>query len=159
MWAPVNINIAGDKGLLDKLNGLIGILVGFFIAALAAVATFDRPTMDEPMPGEPPILIIKERGEEYKIKLSRRVFLSQLFGYLSLASFLLYLVGIGIQLVCEDAKDIPPGVMAVARPAVLFPYMFVASNVAVNTALGVYYLSYRIHDLTSKIVRDKDKTA
>ena len=49
--AGPNLNMAGERGVLDQLNGLLGILVGFFIAALAAVSTFDRPSMDDPMPG------------------------------------------------------------------------------------------------------------
>lgn len=153
LWGPVDLNVSGDKGLLDKLNGLIGILVGFFIAALAAVATFDRPGMDEVMPGEAPKLMVVERGARYEIALSRRIFLSMLFGYLSLVSFFVYVAGVVIQLASQDGRHIPAEVFAVARPVVIFPYLFLVCNVAINTALGIYYLSYRIHDLTSKIIR------
>ncbi|MCR5874755.1 hypothetical protein LRS10_11610 [Phenylobacterium sp. J426] len=153
LWGPLDLNLVGQNGLLDKINGLIGILSGFFIAALAAVATFDRPSMDDPMPGDPPKLRIVERGAAYDVAMSRRLFLSMLFGYLSLASFGIYFFGSVLQLAAQADADISARVMFFARPVLTASYLFVVSNIFVNTALGIYYLSYRLHDVTSKLVQ------
>jgi len=45
----------GTFDIVGKLSSFLGVLTGFFIAALAAVATFGKQEMDDPMPGEPPV--------------------------------------------------------------------------------------------------------
>jgi hypothetical protein len=145
------LNMSGDRGVLDQLNSLIGILVGFFIAALAAVATFDRPSMDDPMPGIPPKMRIKEKGVSYDVDLSRRIFLSQLFGYLTVASLVVFGLGAFGQLSAESLRSsLIPTAYDWGKAAFVYAYAFGLSNVIVNTLLGVFYLSFRIHDLSSK---------
>jgi len=132
---------------------LVGILVGFFIAALAAVATFDRPSMDDPMAGTPPTLTIVEKNTPYEIKLSRRVYLSQLFGYLTVISIVTYAIGSLAQVVTYDNDQFGRSeIYEVAKCTFVYGYAFLISNIVVNTLLGVFYLSYRIHDLGSKRV-------
>ncbi|HAS3930571.1 TPA: hypothetical protein I6317_003470, partial [Vibrio cholerae] len=43
----VEIAFVGKSGLVQLVNGLLQVLIGFFVASLAAVATFQRPGMDE----------------------------------------------------------------------------------------------------------------
>ncbi|MDZ4112518.1 MAG: hypothetical protein U1E18_23375 [Brevundimonas sp.] len=149
--AGSSLNISGERGVLDQINGLLGILVGFFIAALAAVATFDRPSMDDPMPGIAPIMKIKEKGVFYDIPLSRRIFLSQLFGYLTVASLIVFAMGAIGQLSASAAESsLVPVAYETARLIFVFAYSFGLANVIVNTLLGVFYLSFRIHDVGSK---------
>lgn len=153
LYGPVDLNLSGDRGLLDQANDLIGILVGFFIAALAAVSTFDRPSMDEPMAGIPPTLKVVEKGVEYDVNLSRRVYLSQLFGYLTVVSIVAYAIGSIAQVAHYDPSSFKiKGSYAVAKSIFVYFYCFVVANIMVNTLLGVFYLSYRIHDLGSKKV-------
>ncbi|MCK1670190.1 hypothetical protein [Bradyrhizobium sp. 153] len=72
----------------------MGVLTGFFIAALAAVATFGKQEMDDPMPGEPPVRLEHTiNTETYYENLSRRRFLSFLFGYMAFLTLVLYVVG------------------------------------------------------------------
>lgn len=151
--AAPSVNLSGDRGLLDQANSLIGILVGFFIAALAAVATFDRPSMDKPMAGIPPTLRIVEKGVVYDVKLSRRVYLSQLFGYLTVCSIVAYGIGSLVQVSTVRASDFGgQSAYNIFRWAFVYGYTFLVANIFVNTLLGVFYLSYRIHDLDSKRV-------
>jgi hypothetical protein len=151
--AGPNLNMAGERGVLDQLNGLLGILVGFFIAALAAVATFDRPSMDDPMPGISPTMAVKEKGVSYKVSLSRRIFLSQLFGYLTVASLLVFAVGVVGQLSASSLQtSLTPYAYSWGRAIFVYLYSFGVANVLVNTLLGVFYLSFRIHDISSKRV-------
>lgn len=153
LYGPIDINISGERGLLDQINSLVGILVGFFIAALAAVATFDRPSMDDPMAGTPPTLTIVEKKKSYEIKLSRRVYLSQLFGYLTVVSILTYAIGSLAQVsTYNPGQFVRPGLYEIAKSIFIYGYTFLVSNITINTLLGVFYLSYRIHDLGSKRV-------
>lgn len=153
LFGPIDLNLSGERGLLDQANDLIGILVGFFIAALAAVATFDRPSMDEPMAGIPPTLRIVERKIAYEVPLSRRVYLSQLFGYLTVVSIISYAIGSVAQVVSYDQEMFQAiGGYELLRAVFVYGYCLIVSNIVVNTLLGVFYLSYRIHDLGSKRV-------
>ena len=79
---PVRPPLLGSDGMLKGLHDLIGLLAAFFVAALAAVSTVDRKSLDGAMLGQPPTL----DGEP----LSRRRFVCLLFGYLSVLAFALY---------------------------------------------------------------------
>ncbi|MGY4198992.1 hypothetical protein [Bradyrhizobium sp. USDA 4520] len=45
----------GTLDIIGKLSNFLRVLTGFFIAAPAAVATFGKQEMDDPMAGEPPV--------------------------------------------------------------------------------------------------------
>src|SRR5258706_8987546 len=81
--------------MVPAFTDLLQVLTGFYIASLAAVATFNKPGLDDPMAGDPPTL-----REDYcaitTVKpLTRRRFLCLLFGYLSWLSLFLYFIGKG----------------------------------------------------------------
>ncbi|MGL5076636.1 MAG: hypothetical protein ACRDBG_12550, partial [Waterburya sp.] len=95
---PVQIEILGESGLVVIFTSLLQILTGFYIASLAAVATFDREIMDSVMAGDPTVLSKKVKGKMEHEVLTRRRFLSLMFGYLSLLSFLLYFFGAFVNL-------------------------------------------------------------
>ncbi|MBF4328530.1 hypothetical protein EAY16_24965, partial [Vibrio anguillarum] len=84
-FSPVQIKLLGQGSLVGLVNGLLQILIGFFVASLAAVATFQREGLDEVMVGKAPTL----RGE----KITRRQFVCYMFGYLALVSIVLYFGG------------------------------------------------------------------
>lgn len=100
-FAPVRPDIFGDHGIVQGVNGLLQILTGFYIASLAAVATFNKQSMDEVMPGEPPIVDV--RGGKIE-QLTRRRFVCSMFGYLAFISLFVYLIGIGALASVESAK-------------------------------------------------------
>lgn len=86
------LNIFGGGGLIDRVGDFVSTLTGFYVAALVAVATFGqgKPEMDEPMLSGK--LYVWERGR--KCELSRREYLTALFGYLVTLAFLLSLASI-----------------------------------------------------------------
>jgi len=91
---PIKPNILGKDGLIVLINNLMGILVGFFVAFLAAVSTFNKEGMDKVIPGTPMTLRVKESSAVKNIKLTRRRYLCLLFGYLAFMSlFYTYLEG------------------------------------------------------------------
>jgi hypothetical protein len=133
--------------ILGRLSNFLGVLTGFFIAALAAVATFGKQEMDDPMPGEPPVrLEHKVNTETYFEDLSRRRFLSFLFGYMAFLTLVLYILGI-VYLIAD--KYCLVQVAPTWRPAIfkLFwcAYVFALANLLSNTLLGLFYLTDRIH--------------
>lgn len=137
----------GSLDIVGKLSSFLGVLTGFFIAALAAVATFGKQEMDDPMPGEPPVrLEHKVNTETYFENLSRRRFLSFLFGYMSFLTLVLYVVGY-VYLISDKywlAEAAP-----LWRPTIFrifwCVYVFALANLLSNTLLGLFYLTDRIH--------------
>jgi hypothetical protein len=75
-----------------EISGLLQILPGFYIASLAAIATFNKGNMDQYMPEPTPTVNVRVRGHSLPIRLTRRRMLSLLFGYLSFLSLLLFLL-------------------------------------------------------------------
>lgn len=141
-------------GILDLLN----LLIAFFIAALAAVATFDRPGLDDPMKGEPALM--KRKGKDGIVRdkiLSHRQFICYLFGYLSFISIMLLLALYAIRLVGSDAVglldiDFSLGsivieLRSVARAVGSFALFFVFGQIIVTMLLGIYFLADRFQFL------------
>ena len=52
-WLSLSLGLYAPDGLIPGIINLLNLLIAFFIAALAAVATFDRPGLDDKMKGEP----------------------------------------------------------------------------------------------------------
>ncbi|NVJ58208.1 MAG: hypothetical protein HWE19_17780 [Vibrionaceae bacterium] len=132
-----DFNIVGDKGLIDHVNGLLQMLVGFFVASLAAVATFQRPGMDEPMQGIPPTL--NGRG------LTRREFLCYMFGYLAFVSIVTYLFSGVVKLSLPALKlTLSSNIYEMTSQLGLFGYLVVVFNILITTLLALFFLTDRI---------------
>lgn len=136
----------GESGVLSQINDLVGFLSGFFIAALAAVATFDGPGMDKVTPGQPFVIKQKYKGKYIEVSLSRRRFLSLLFGYLAFIAIILYFCGVIASVLSEPLSMAVDG-SKIIEILFVFPYLAVFANMLVTTFLGIYYISYRIHVL------------
>ncbi|MBB6465578.1 hypothetical protein HNQ96_001436 [Aminobacter lissarensis] len=130
--------------ILGRSSDLLSILIGFFVAALAAVATFGGEGMDEPMAGAEPVTLLNQAGNADE--LSRRRFLSYLFGYLALASIFIYLLGFtfyGAQTYLISAMV--PAWANFSFVAFWMIYALLLGNLLSNTLLGLFYLTDRIH--------------
>lgn len=133
-----------STSLVNRSSDLLSVLTGFFVAALAAVATFGNPEMDEPIAGGDPVTL--SLGGQAPIELTRRRFLSYLFGYLAFASFAIY--GLGFLFVGAQHYLIAPKMPAVAPFTFVgfwALYCFGLSNLLVNGLFGLFYLTDRIH--------------
>jgi len=86
------INLGKHPGLVKSITDLLALLIAFYMAALAAVATFQRDGLDEHMAGSPATLrrTRKEGGNPFEQPLTYRQFISYLFGYLSFLSLSLF---------------------------------------------------------------------
>lgn len=142
--APVPLII--DGGIVPAITGLLQILTGFYIGSLAAVSTFGRPSMDKPMLGSTPLLIVRHNGKNIQEELTRRRFLSLLFGYLSFLSLVLYIIGATANIIEENTRLIVPANWMLFLTWSLFGiYFFVFCNLIITTLLGLYYMTDRIH--------------
>lgn len=136
-----------NNGFIDKLNSLLQILAGFYIASLAAVASFPKREMDARMVGSKPVTLNStENGIKKDRPISRRRFLCLMFGYLAFSSLVLYLFGsIASTFAPSIVLVIPPPYKIYAQSAFLFIYCLWYFNVFTTTLLGLFYLSDRMH--------------
>ncbi|MCF3642915.1 hypothetical protein LXM94_23395 [Rhizobium sp. TRM95111] len=132
--------------LLERSSDLLSILTGFFVAALAAVATFGGDEMDKEMPGTQPVTLTDPFRPHDPERLTRRRFLCFLFGYLAFVSLAVYLVGFAFAALQTYviAKYVPTYTVA---SFIIFwgLYGFALGNLLANTLLGLFYLTDRIH--------------
>jgi len=142
--------LLGEHGLLNSVSGLLQLLVAFFIAALAAVATFPRDSMELPLRGSPALLSrwSNERQAYVDISLTRRQFVCHLFGYLSFVSLFLFLGIIFAGAVWKDASAaLSPATIYWTKIALSAIFWIALWNVIIQTILGLYFLGDRLqHD-------------
>ncbi len=140
---PVEPAILGNDGLVPRINGLLGTLIGFYIAALAAIATFPNTKLDEKMKGRAPTLPYQRGGEDRIETLTRRRFLVILFGYSAFLSIGIYALGI-VTFAMEPS--IPKGILrSIVEFVWIVAYAFMLSSLTVATLLGLNYLIDRMH--------------
>lgn len=146
MLLPVTPAILGDGGVVGIFTGLLQMLIGFYIASLAAIATFNKKGMDQIMPGDPPTLRVSLRGKIKIDKLTRRRLLCLMFGYLALLSLFLYFIGSGAALVNKSIRLlVPETAFYWIKWSLVGLYLFLAANLMVTTLLSLFYMVDRIH--------------
>lgn len=151
---PVRPSIIGDKKYLDYLLQIVGILPGFYIAALAAAATFNNPSLDEPMPGrDAPHLDVQRGGEVFSVTMTMRVFICHLFSYLSALSFLTAILTLAIIEIAPSVDYIDANysgwlvnvLLALMRYGAVFVVTFYFARIILVTLHGLYFLVERMH--------------
>jgi len=137
--------IAGVSGLLDRLTLVFSILPGFYIAALAAIATFNRPDIDNVMPDPTPQLKIEIRGRPNVIDLTRRRFLAYLFAFMCWESLALLVVCVFAGLTANGVMAWLGTVAPVAKWIFLCALLTLFWQLVFATFLGLYYLGDRLN--------------
>ena len=132
---PAVVPLAGKSGLIESIGALMQVLVGFYVAALAAVATFTGSSLDEnvigmTMDGKP---------------LRRRLLLSYLFGYLALLSLALYVLMLFKGVPVAAAQHVIAPVGLAIKYVAAFIYQFIFWQMIFVTLFGLFYLTDRIH--------------
>lgn len=140
--------LAFDKEeLIGDVNALMGILVGFYIAALAAVSSFSNENLDQVMKGRAPTITMVRKGDEIKETLTRRRFLAILFGYCATLAIILYIFGV-LQVHLTVSSPTAPWAQAIlsfAGHAAWGLYVWIISSLFIVTLLGLHYLVERMH--------------
>lgn len=133
------------KAIFEKANAILVLMIPFNIAALAAVATFQSPNLDSPLAGNPvPSLRRRVRGEHVDENLTRRRYLCLMFGYMSLLGIIVFLLCM-VASVIEDILSKNSGHIVCFEWGMIGVISFLSGNYLINTLLGLYYLSDRIH--------------
>jgi len=142
------ISIMGERGLIQLINELLQVLVGFYVASLAAVATFASPALEQ-----------RSQNLYFQGKpLRRRAFLCYLFGYLSVLSLALYVVGV-MAILGSNQLHLATQFAPAVRPAALAIYVFFAWNMVTVTLMGLHYLIDRAQRADPTIKPDSDDTS
>ena len=143
--APAGISVTDVSQAIVKIAAL---LPGFYIASLAAVSTFSGAHMDETMPEPAPEIYIKTLQTEGPEKLTRRMFLCYLFGYLSVTSLFLVFFAVALELVIPSIKQITLSLLpteylqtfvVVTKTTLLFALFAVLGSIFITSLQGIYY--------------------
>ncbi|WP_221540837.1 hypothetical protein [Qipengyuania huizhouensis] len=133
--------------LLRDVNSLVGVLVGFYIAALAAVSTFPNSLLDQPLEGVPTTLKRRAKGGMVEDQLSRRRYLAMVLGYCALVSVIIYIFGV-LQLNVSFTIEGPSYAKIfneLAFYVLWFFYLWLLISLLVATLVGLHYLVDRMH--------------
>lgn len=153
-FSPIDMKMFGDGGLSRSIGGLYSQLPGFFVAALAAVATFDRPALDETMSEPAPTLVLRTGNKEEPVKLTLRMFLSILFAYLSALSLIgaVYCafgeaVGPEFKSMIDgvESKYISTPIAVLSKATYSFIFAWILAKILLVSMFGMYFLAERIH--------------
>lgn len=133
--------------LAGDINILMGALVGFYIAALAAVSSFTNDNLDQVMKGRAPTITNRRQNQDIVEKLTRRRFLAILFGYCANVSIVLFVFGV-MQDHIAITNSIGPWVKStldVLKEIAWAVYLWLLASLLVVTLLGLHYLIERMH--------------
>jgi hypothetical protein len=160
LWLGAPVAVGSHTGLAKHLLDLLALMVVFYMAALAAVATFDRSGIDDTFKGLDAILMVpnhEEGGARVERKLTYRQFISYLFGYLSFLSLCLYILMIFLiagWTKLENKLELAGWNCKVFTwfldPAIFLIVFFFLWQLFVTSLLGIYFLTERIQSLTNK---------
>lgn len=143
------VALIGPQGFFSSVADLCQLLAAFFLAALAAIATFGNAELDKGLRGAPAKFYrwsnTVERNEP--IELSRRAFLSKLYGYLAWASIFLF-IAISVFESTQDIKFPIPSNTAlnVFNGFVIFSGIFYFVHIIFVAIIGVVFLIDRINN-------------
>lgn len=132
---------------------LMAILPGFYIAALSAISAINKPAIDKIINEKNAPYLIKPNKEQvgtYNQPLTRRVFLSMLFAYLSSVSLLATLVLSGFRFLftlITYSTDNPGTYNLLCSNIVSFiinlTFFFILFQLVILTLVGINYLGYK----------------
>lgn len=142
------MNVWASFGMVAYAQGLVQGLPGFYIAALAAVATFGQQgsSLDKVIPAPTPTLQTRFHGTWVEMKLSRRRFLCLLFAYLTSISVVLSLFAFYASSVASTARRVLPDIAVdLLSWVALSLYLLFLFQLVIVTLWGLYYLGDRMH--------------
>lgn len=133
---------------MSLVLGYVQNLPGFYIAALAAIATFPRVEIDQILAGNPSpkIVNVDVQGNETVIELTRRRFLCLMFAFLTAECIVLtVLSALGLTVAAPLRGAIPDWAYLPLFAVATFSYFMLFFQLIVATFWGIFYLGERIH--------------
>ena len=144
LGADVNVNVFGTQGLLDRVLAFVQTLAGFYIAALAAVSSFNSPYLDQKMPAPAPTMYIMYNKGMECVALTRRRFLTSMFAYLTSLSFLFSLMAIVTLVLAPALKQSLPNAVYVLHWVGAGLFLIALFQMTCVTFWGLFYLGERM---------------
>ncbi|MEC4239116.1 hypothetical protein [Pseudomonas sp. DSV-1] len=141
--------IVSPGGMTSMILSFVQSLPGFYIAALAAIATFGRLDIDDILPEPTPKVVVKLRGLENTIDLTRRRFLAMLFAFLTgesiaIVFFCIALLSFGPAIYDFTYSQEPIGhYLLIVALFCLFTSVY---QMLLATFWGLYYLGYKLQE-------------
>lgn len=159
-----NASYFGSGGFLDKFGAFSGVLTGFYIAALVGIATFTTTLgdLDDVIENG---RVLRD-GSDGLEPLTRRQYVSSMFGYLAflalltslLAILLVIMSGVDLRLAWLPAAeqildhDTATSVRVAVRNVGLTTINIVLAHMFVTTCHGLYYLIDRLYEKKAVIL-------
>lgn len=143
-WLGAEVNVFGTQGLLDRLLTFVQTLAGFYVAALAAVSSFNSPHLDREMPAPAPTMYIMYNGGMELVPATRRRFLSSMFAYLTSLSFLLSLAAIATIVLAPVLKQTLTVAVTSLHWVGAGVFLFALFQMTFVTFWGLFYLGERM---------------
>ena len=148
----VKVDVFSANGLVQRTLSFVQGLPGFYIAALAAIATFNRQDIDDVMPDPAPKLEISVSGKAFPVDLSRRQFLCSMFAFLTAESILIVILAILSISLAEPIKSLVSSEWhIIVKSGVVAVGAFLFAQMTVATFWGLYFLGDRLHRADVKI--------
>lgn len=144
VWLGSAVNVYAKDGLLERCLGFTQTLAGFYIAALAAVSSFNSPHLDRVMPPPAPTMYIKYNGTMQSVTATRRRFLTSMFAYLTALSFVFSILAITGVVLTPALKETLQGAVPVLHWLGLSTFLFALFQMTCVTFWGLFYLGERM---------------
>jgi hypothetical protein len=153
LFLPVPPTLLTKDGLFAASLSVISTLPGFYFAGLAAVATFQGLNMDAVIQAPAPEITVKVAGASVNVTLSRRQFLSYLFSYLVILSFVLCAITLALLASTNSIYAWHAHLKVIGseaawpwiRGSAIVGYVGLASSLVVTSLHGMFFLTERIH--------------
>lgn len=143
--SAAGINIFNHTAF-DNISTFVQILPGFYIGSLAAIASYSYEPMDRVMSLPAPFLKEQVDGGFRESKLSRRRYLTLMFGYLAAISIMSAIFIFIVRLVYSvNIFSVSSIVYNATYYVVTFIFFFVFWQMIMVTLFGIYYLADRMH--------------
>lgn len=141
-----HISLYADSGMISKILNFVQVLPGFYIAALAAIATFNRIDIDKIMPSPAPKIGMFIQGNNVVIELTRRRFLCSMFSFLTAESLILIVLAIFSTSFYEPLKKVIDDSWHCSASGIfIMIFLFLFWQMIITTFWGLYYLGERLH--------------
>lgn len=141
--SPVEISIFGDRGILSQLNSFFGVVIGFYIAGLAAISSFPAEHLDREISGHPTVLRSQKGGVAVEENLTRRRLMAYSFGYCVFIAIVLLIIGtIASGSYFIDGSEPAQWLIKIS---IIILYIYLSASLLVVTLFNLHYLTERMH--------------
>lgn len=141
-----SVSLYSETGIISKIQSFIQGLPGFYIAALAAIATFNRVDIDKTMPAPAPTLEVRVQGKVVALELTRRRFLCSMFAFLTAENIVLIVLGVFAETLFTSVKVcLPPSYHLIVSIGFMCIYFMLFWQMIITSFWGLFYLGDKLH--------------